>query len=79
MNPEVHSSGNGPQQRGAPDNSTRLANGLFALAVAGAFLIVLLLAVRNAAPPGYGKGTTALWLHPSRDAPGGPTNCPADQ
>ena len=52
MNPEAHSSGNGPQQRGAPDNSIRLANGLFALAVAGAFLFVLLLAVRNAAPPG---------------------------
>ena len=52
MNPEAHSSGNGPQQRGAPDNSIKLANGLFALAVAGAFLFVLLLAVRNAAPPG---------------------------
>ena len=52
MNPEAHSSGNGPQQRGAPDNSTRLANGLFALAGAGAFLFVLLLAIRNAAPPG---------------------------
>ena len=52
MNPETHSSGNGPPQRGAPDNSTRLANGLFALAGAGAFLFVLLLAIRNAAPPG---------------------------
>ena len=52
MNPEAHSSGNGPQQRGAPDNSTRLANGLFALAGAGTFLFVLLLAIRNAAPAG---------------------------
>ena len=52
MNPEAHFSGNGPPQRGVPDNSTRLANGLFALAGAGAFLFVLLLAVRNAAPPG---------------------------
>ena len=52
MNPEAHSSGNGPQQRGAPDNSIKLANGLFALAGAGAFLLVLLLAIRNAAPPG---------------------------
>ena len=52
MNPEAHSSGNGPQQRGAPDNSIKLANGLFALAGAGAFLFVLLLAIRNAAPAG---------------------------
>ena len=34
------------------NNSTGLANGLFALAGAGAFLFVLLLAIRNAAPPG---------------------------
>ncbi len=52
MKPDAHASGHVPPQRGAPNNSTGLANGLFALAVAGAFLFVLLLAVRNAAPPG---------------------------
>ena len=52
MNQEAHSSGNVPPRRANPDNSTWAASGLFALAGAGAFLFVLLLAVRNAAPPG---------------------------
>ena len=52
MNPETHSRRNVPPQRANPDNSTRAANGLFALAVAGTVLFVLLLVIRNSAPPG---------------------------